>query len=277
VDTPLLFDRLGVQAHCLRREFAVNFDGTLAGIASLGLRAIELVSFPGCRGNPWGDFGPATDLPPRQIARALDAAGLSCTSVMTSERELAPDTIGRTLDWVRATGCSRLVLTALRPPDFPDETGWRRSFERLPAYAEQCAAHGVEFGLHTQPELWTHGAGSPAVNLLHEAVGATRLWLEYDPTGAVMTGVDAAATLARHSGRWHGVHLRDGHAPGVPVPYLHAEPLGTGVVDWPALFGAARLAGVQWYLLEMEVADPARVWSALRSSLDFLRAARLVA
>ena len=66
-------EQLGVQLHCLRHAVRDDFSGALESIRRLGLAVVELVSFPGCRGNPWGDFGNATDLPARSIGRSAPA------------------------------------------------------------------------------------------------------------------------------------------------------------------------------------------------------------
>ena len=268
-------DQLGVQVHCLRHRIAeAGLPAVLDWVAGLGLTALELVSFPGCRGNRWGDFGAATELAPERIASALQAAGLHCPSVMVSEAELAPDRLRSTLAWVGALGCRRIVLTALHPVN---SSGHGPSFiQRVHDHAQRCRSEGFAFMLHTQPELWAPGVGRRAAETLLMELDLSLLRLEYDPAGAIQFGADPAGYLRRRPDAFYAVHLRDGHRPFEPAAYLPAEPVGRGQVNWPELLRASERSAVEWYFLEMEVVDPNLTQSALQISLSYLRQSGLV-
>src|SRR5262249_48898575 len=152
----MLCEQLGVQIHCLRHRIAEHgLTSALEDVARLSLSAVELVSFPGCRGNRWGDFGASADVPPPRIANMMAAAGLRCPSIMVSEAELANNRLGATLSWIGELGCRRVVLTALQPgPESQAARDWGRRFDDAFHYAQRCRARGFEFILHTQPELW---------------------------------------------------------------------------------------------------------------------------
>jgi sugar phosphate isomerase/epimerase len=263
-------DQLGVQAHCLRSEIAADLDRTLATIAELGMAALEMMSFPGCRGNWWGDFGAAADLPPTVIAARIRSAGLLCPSVMVTEPELSSEQFTATIDWVHGLGCPRLVLTSFAVAAARTRDDWQRAFARVDEFADRVSASGLEFVLHTQPDLWTKGAGSGVDELLRWSDRHSRR-LEFDPTGTIIHDVDPVAFASRCRGALYALHLRDGVVPPEPVFYLAAEPVGTGGVNWPALLQATESSAVQWYFLEMELTDRTRVLTALSSSLKYLR------
>ena len=269
-------EQLGVQAHCLRHQIALSLASALEAVARLGLNAIELVSFPGCRGNPWGDFGRSTDLPPREIAAALATEGLQCPSVMVTEAELATDRLAETLAWILAVGCRRVVLNSLQHPPRPSWADWQRSLERAEGYAKQCGEHSLDFTLHTQPELWAAVDGERPAELLLATVDTSVMRLEYDPSGAIMHGANPAEYLRQRPEAFYAVHLRDGHTPREAVSYLAAEPLGRGSVNWREMLDAAGRSGVEWYFLEMEVADRQLTLAALRESLTYLRGQSLL-
>src|SRR6478672_13876322 len=112
IGEPIQAEQLGVQLHCLRHAVRESLPDTLESIRNLGFEAVELVSFPGCRANPWGDFGTAADLPPRSIRGAIETAGLHCPSVMVNALELAPARIAGVLDWIADVGAPKVALTA---------------------------------------------------------------------------------------------------------------------------------------------------------------------
>jgi len=271
----LSHERLGIQMHCLRHEIARGFEPTLAAIAALGLQCVEMVSFPGCRGNRWGDFGAAADRPARELGAALQSAGLACPSTMVHGPELEPARRQATFQWVSELGCPRIVLTMLAtgttptgPP--PARADWQRAFDEFALLARQMRAAGLEPVVHTQPDLWRRiGDWLPADELPRRArEGNYRV--EFDPTGLMIHGGDAVASLRALGETVYALHLRDGTPPPEPTFYIPAEPLGEGAFDWPAcLEAAAHLR--PWRFLEMEVRDAAHTWPALRSSLDYLR------
>jgi len=263
-------DRLGIQAHCLRHLFAAGFEHGLSAVADRGLRVLELVSFPGCRGNAWGDFGLSTDLPAREIGARLAAAGISCPSVMVNERELAPERAQTTLRWVSEVGCQYVALSSFAHPDEPTLADWQRCFEELMLHAARCADAGLRFVVHTQPSLWRLCRGHLPANLLLHWADPRRCLIEYDPSGAIIYGLDPATYLEQRPEVFYALHLRDGSTPAEPVFYLPSAPLGTGGINWTRLLAAAAATAIQWYLIEMELLDREAVLDAVDTSLSFL-------
>lgn len=269
-------DQLGVQAHCLRGEIAVDLDRTLATVAELGIAALEMMSFPGCRGNWWGDFGSAADLPAQTIAARIRGAGLQCPSVMVTEKELTTEQFASTIDWVHGLSCPRLVLTSFAVGAARTREDWQRAFASLDELAERVCASGLEFILHTQPDLWTPAGDDYGFYELQGWLHRHSRRIEFDPTGAIIYGRDPVAFARQHAGTLYALHLRDGITPPEPVFYLPAEPLGTGAVGWPELLRAAALSGADWYILEMELTDRTRVLTAIKTSLNYLRSRGLI-
>jgi len=269
-------DRLGVQAHCLRHEIASGLEGALERVAGLGLRAIEMMSFPGCRGQAWGDFGAATGREPRAIAAALRVAGLACPSTMVLERELEPGLFDATVRWVKDLDCPRLVQSSFSIADAAGPEAWEAAFGRIEALARRVRAAGLRYVLHTPPNLWRPldpqraGDAQRPIDLLLRRLDPDLLQLEYDPSGPIIYGLDPAAPLRARPEAFYGLHLRDGHTPPEPLFYLAALPLGAGGVDWPELLRAADASAIEYGFLEMEVAEPRATFAAIESSRRYL-------
>jgi sugar phosphate isomerase/epimerase len=268
--------RLGVQAHCLRFDIQQGLEAVLARMAGLGLTAIELVSFPGCRGNPWGDFGAAADRPAVEIGAAIRAAGLACPSVMVSPEEVRGMNLPRTLNWVRDTGAARLVLTSIPTPGAGSLQDWSAAFADLNELGARVGRSGLDFAIHTQPGLWAVVDGVRLADRLLEVIDPAVCQIEFDPAGAIIYGADAAVYLRRRPEAFFSLHLRDGRRPPEPVFYLAAEQLGQRYIDWRDLLEAAARSSIQWYFLEMEVPDAAGTVRAITASLQYLRSQRLL-
>jgi sugar phosphate isomerase/epimerase len=76
-------DRIGIQLYSLRRELAKDFERTLARVAAIGYAEVEFADY----------FG----RPPREVAAALDRAGLRAPSAHVPISRLREDW-GRTLE-----------------------------------------------------------------------------------------------------------------------------------------------------------------------------------
>jgi sugar phosphate isomerase/epimerase len=81
---------------------------------------------------------------------------------------------------------------------------------------------------------------------------------EMDIFWIVHPGQNAAALLEKYPGRWQLMHLKDmrkGTKTGLLTgssDVTNDVALGTGQIDLPPIFAAARKAGVKWYFLEDE-------------------------
>jgi sugar phosphate isomerase/epimerase len=268
--------RLGVQAHCLRFEIQRGLESTLTRVADLGLAAIELVRFPGCRGNPWGDFGAATDRSAVDIGAAIGTAGLVCPSVMVLPGEVDDAHLDSTSRWVRESGATRLVLTSLPTPGRGSLQDWQAAFTGLNGLGARIQHLGLDFALHTQPGLWSVVEGVRLADMLLDSIDPQCCQIEFDPAGPIIYGTDAADYVRRRPDAFYALHLRDGLQPPEPVFYLASEPLGHRYLDWTALLEAAAASSIGWYFLEMETADAADTLPAITASLDFLRSERLI-
>jgi sugar phosphate isomerase/epimerase len=193
---------------------------------------------------------------------------------MVTEKELAAPNRRRTLDWVQGLGCPRVVLTSFTVSPSRTRNDWVDALARVGELAQHVRTAGLDFVLHTQPDLWAAGTGG--LQELRRWLDRDRCLVEFDPTGAMIHGADPAAFVRLFADALYAVHLRDGMTPPEPVFYLPAEPLGDGGVRWKDLLGACASSTARWYVLEMETADRAQVLPAIRRSLEYLHEQGLV-
>lgn len=261
-------DRLGVQIHCLRSEVAEDFEGTLDRLCALGIDVVELCLFPGFAGNPWGDFGCVGRWPARDVGDLLEEMGMHCVATHCMHRDLADERLEQTIAWARDVRSPAIVLAGF-PPSTNLEV-WRANFERLNATGQRMAGEGFTFAYHTQNDVWQSLGGALLANEMFRIVNPECCRIELDPSGSLVHGSDWTKCVLQHPNRYLSFHLRDGRRPLAPVPYLPALPLGDGDMDWRQTLDVAAAAGMPYYLLEMEVEDPHRVFPALQSSLVHL-------
>jgi len=263
-------DQLGVQAHCLRREMATDFPGTLQRLRALGLTTIELCSFPGCAGNPWGDFGALAEWPPEQVRDELERAAIECIACHFFPPELTDEAIAASALWARGVGSPAVVLSGLPLTAASPLGEWQSAFERLNLTGLQLRDEGLRFAYHTQNDAWANVGGVRLFDELLRLTDPELCGIELDLSETLAHGCDWTDAIPAASGRLLALHLRDGERPPGPVPWLPALALGEGDLDTAAAVAAAIRADSPHFLLEMEV-EPARdVFEALETSIAWL-------
>jgi sugar phosphate isomerase/epimerase len=78
--------------------------------------------------------------------------------------------------------------------------------------------------------------------------------IEIDVGWVAAAGVDPAALMAAHPGRFKLMHVKDLKASTTPNVSLRMDPteVGSGAIDWPRVMAAAHAAGVRDFYIEQE-------------------------
>ena len=160
-----------------------------------------------------GDFGALADWAPRDIRAALSAAGLECPSAHVMWRELDTSSLDRTLEWLNGVGVPRAVLASVPVTTGADREAWLQTFDRLNALGECMHRAGLRFAIHTQVNLWASAGDMRPADELVLHVDPRLCAIEYDPSGALMYGIDPAACLQLRPDAFWALHLRDGRRP----------------------------------------------------------------
>lgn len=262
---------IGIQLFPLLAQLKEDFAGTLARIAQIGYRDVELASLVGHS---------ATD-----FRIALDKAGLTCTCIHVPGQPLfgpGPN-LDTDIDGVianaHALGARDIVMPLfLMPRGFETLTGNSLDFLRaagkalvaddfraMAAYLNKKAAvlkqHGLTLSYHNHNfEFAPQGQGTGLDILLRET-DPHLVTFELDVGWAIAAGVDVAALLRANPGRITKFHLKD-VLPATPKNYAMVQQpasLGHGRMDWAKLLPIAYKAGTRSFFVEQEapfVGDP---------------------
>jgi sugar phosphate isomerase/epimerase len=265
-----LDEPLGFMLHAVRTQAAADFPGTLRRVAALGYREVELVSFRGYASPaPRDGFGPLAPMAPAAIRAAIADAGLTVSSAHFKFEELEGARLAESIAWAQGVGLEYVTVS-----DMPAETtlaGWRRLATELDRMGGRLRAEGLRLGLHTANAHWQTLDGALVLDALLQQVPAERLAIQLDLSTTQSMGIDAAAYLARHRGRFFALHLRDAPTPEKPGGYVFSVPLGRGALNLKAIVEAARAAGIRKYIVEMQMQPPADPIEGLRLSAAYLR------
>lgn len=247
-------DPVSVQLYSLRKLGSLERE--LAVVADAGYRHVELI-------------GAHLD-EPAATRKALAGAGLAVSSAHVSLAALR-ERFEAIIQACKVLGFTELYMPAVpgeqraAPPPF-----WRALGQELGTMAERSAREGVNLGYHNHDwELKVSADDKDALSLLFEAAGSAPLFWEVDVAWLVRGGADPLASMSRHGGRINAVHVKDLAPAGTNAGEDGWADVGSGTLDWKALWPACRNIGARWMVVEHDnAADPAR---SVRNSLRFIR------
>jgi sugar phosphate isomerase/epimerase len=223
---------VALQLYTVRDDLGRDFAGTIQKVAETGYRHVELAGY---YGNSVAD-----------VKKILDANGITAIAghtgfdaVKNSTKEIA--------DEYHTLGAKYVVV-----PWIGDE--WRRNaddYQRLGAALGELGAalkaEGLTLCYHNHAfEFEKFGGDTYGFDTLFAAAPAEALKVEMDTYWVKKGGEDPAAYLTRYAGRVPLVHLKDMTADG------DFAPVGTGTIDYPALFAAAEAGGAEYYIVEQD-------------------------
>ena len=266
---PAWLKNMGVNAFGLRRHLIADFAWTLARLRDIGIWRLELVSFRGWSGHPYGDFKELAGMTGQAVAQALAAAGLTADSSHVQPSELTPDALNQTLEWMAPIGVRTLVLAGLQMGTAASEAR-ARAIEGLNATGEKLLRRGFNLMLHGDFALWEFDGRERFFARFVRSVDPSLCRLQLDLGATLQMSVDAAAILREHGRHIGSLHLRDGKPPFDPEVYLPSVALGEGAAPIPAIMRAALRAGVDDFVLKMVMRPEGGEIEALARSKSYL-------
>lgn len=272
---------IGLQLYTIDPDLDADFDGTLAKLARIGFRSVEMAGFHGHS---------AADL-----RRAFDAHGLHCTSahIQPSGRGNGPsftdhDALIRAMHTI---GVTDVVLPIpLFPRDFrpPAETNagegfrlsgramraddWRRTAAFLNDQAAALAPHGLRVGYHNHNFGFAPLGQTIGLEILLRETDPKRVAFEMDVGWVVAAGHDPIALLKAHPGRFTQMHVKDVKASTVPNFEVRQDPteVGSGKIDWRHILPVAYASGVRRFYIEQEPPFPGPRIASVAKSFHYL-------
>ena len=264
-----------LQLYNVRDELAKDFDGTLAQVAGIGYRFVELALA--------ASYGKTA----AQFKASLDKAGLSAVSAHVPFRNMTsePDT---SISFHIDIGCKYIVIPYLAEEDRSTGSKYEEVKEEIAKLGEFVNKKGGVLLYHNHEFEFSDYCGKYALDDLYDSVPASLLQTEIDVCWAKVGGVDPAAYIRKYSGRAPVVHLKDFDSSGggqIKADYdligearkarqMGAFPfraVGHGVQDIPGILRAAQQAGAEWVVVEQDLPSPGKTsLECAKESLDYL-------
>lgn len=227
--------RIGIQLYTLRSKAANDLAGTLAEVARIGFKEVELAGF---YGHTASDF--------RQL---LDQNHLAAPSAHIAIEQVENES-AKTFAHARTLGLQWITVPSL-PGHQTTVDDWKRIADRFNKVAAQVKAAGFRFAYHNHnTEIRKIGDVIP-LDVLIDGTDPSLVSYEMDIYWVVNGGGNPLDLLARHPGRFKMLHVKDSAGP----PDNKMVDVGAGVIDFKMIF--ARAKGIEHYFVEHdEPPDP---------------------
>ncbi len=256
---------VGLQLWSLRAYLPKDLSGTLTKIRNLGIVEVEAA---GLWGHPLADF-----------RAGLDTAGLKCRAGHVNAGRLENDLAG-TFKELETLGAEHVVCPWL-PHDpskglQPEDVA--KGAELFNRVGKAARAEGKRFSYHCHGYEFVPSPDGTLFDTFAKATDPELVGFEIDVFWAKAGGADPAKLIAKYADRVDLLHVK-GMKKGLTFPAGSSGappdadvPIGTGQLDWPAVFRACAATQTRVFYLEDESPDPL---GSIPKSLEYLQSLEL--
>jgi sugar phosphate isomerase/epimerase len=233
----------GLQLYSLRSQFKLRgVAWTLDKVKELGITEVELA----------GTY----DLTTEQFKAELDKRGLKPVSSHFPYSRWKTD-LDNVVKDAKALGLKFAGCAWIDHKDTFDEAECRDAIAVFSKAAQALSKEGIQFFYHVHGfEFEKFGEGTLFDLFMQET--DPKVGVEMDVLWIVFPGQDPVKLMEKYGQRWVLMHLKDlkkGVATGALTGHTDVNNnvvLGSGQVNWPSVFAAAKKVGIKHYFIEDE-------------------------
>jgi len=240
---------IGIQLYTVRDALKKDFQGTIQALADMGYEGVEFA---------WNYGG----MNPDALADFLDTCGLQAAGLHAPLDDLLkPD--GQSYAYALGIG-SPYVTTSLAGEVAKD---WQAAVKNVAKAGKIAADHGLCFTYHNHAQEFETVDGEVALDMLYEKTDPEAVQGELDTYWIKKGGQDPVAYIRKYAWRVPQIHLKDmDKADG------SFAPVGTGLIDVPAVLALAEEIGAAWVIVEQDTCKGPAL-EAARTSIGNIRKA----
>jgi sugar phosphate isomerase/epimerase len=251
-------EKIGLELYTVRDALKKDFEGTLAGVAKIGYKEVEFARYFADISNP--------DPSPKRTREILDGDGLDAPATHVPYSALSPENWPRVIEASTIIGHKYIVNPSIDRSLVKSVDGWKRAAEVFNQAGTESLRSGIQFGYHNHVEEFKPIDGQLPYDILLHETDPKLVVMEMDLGWAHEAGVDPLEYFAKYPGRFALVHVKD---------FTHNREMtdvGSGEIDWKAIFKKSTQAGIKYYLVEFD--NPKSPFDSIQTSYTYLEKLR---
>jgi sugar phosphate isomerase/epimerase len=247
-------EKIGLELYTVRDLLKKDFEGTLAKVAKIGYKEVELAGY----------FEHLSDLnpPPGKALQILDANGLTAPATHVAYSALAPENLAKVIEGSKTLGLKYIVNPSIDRELAKTADGWKRAAETFNRAGEEAQKSGIQLGYHNHTEEFKAVDGQLPYDILLSECDPNLLKMELDLGWIHEAGADPIAYFEKYPGRFPLVHVKDFDKNGMMTD------VGSGVIEWAKIFAKSDVAGIKHYFVEHD--NPMLPFETIQRSYDYL-------
>lgn len=248
--------KIGLELYTVREALDKDFEGTIARVAKVGYKEVELAQFFA----HLPEFNPS----PKRAREILNANGLIAPSTHIPYSALSADNLPKVIEASKVLGHSYIVNPSIDRDVLKQPDGWKRAAEAFNRAGAETHKAGIKLAYHNHVEEFKPlPDGKLPYDVLLAETDPKLVAMEMDLGWAHHAGQDPIAYFKKYPGRFPLVHVKDFDQSG------NMTDVGKGAIDWKAIFAKSDLAGIKHYFVEYD--DPKDPFASIQTSYDYLK------
>ncbi len=236
---------IGLQLYTLKDIIRSDVAGTLKKIADIGYKELEAYSYAD---------GKIFNLPYTEFKAMVSDLGMRIVSGHYGTGQIDPEAKGTlsngwevAVEDAKRAGQDYMVIAWLHPDERKSMDDYKRVCELINHGAATCRSMGITLAYHNHEFEFDQLDGQVPYEVMLQELDPSVL-LELDIYWSTFSGVSALDLFKKYPSRFPLWHVKDMDK----ADRTHNADVGTGSVDFPAIFEAAQTAGMKHFFLEQE-------------------------
>lgn len=254
---------IGLQLYSIRDSISKDVTAAIAKVGKMGYKFVEAAGY---------ESGKLYGMEPAAFKALCQSNGMSVMSSHVSQELPDSANMANNLAWWDscidahiAAGAKFLVQPVMGEGAFRSLDTLKRYCDYFNVIGEKCAARGIRFGYHNHDkEFSTQLDGQTIYDFMLKNTDPKKVMFEMDLYWAVVGKANPVDYFNKYPGRFELWHIKDKTEIGAP-----------GVVDFPAVWAAAAISGMQYGIVEVEEYNFDE-FTSCQKSIEFLNSAPFV-
>ena len=251
-------EKIGLELYTVRDAIKKDFEGTLAKVAKIGYKEVELAGY--------FEHMTGWNPPPKLARQILDSDGLAAPSTHVPYTALSTENWPKVIEASGILGHKYIVNPSIDRSLTKTADGWKRAAETFNRAGAESLKSGIQLGYHNHVEEFKPIDGKLPYDILLTETDPKLLKMEMDLGWAHEAGVDPLTYFAKYPGRFPLVHVKDFTKDRQMVD------VGKGEIEWKRIFEKADLAGIKHYFVEFD--NPKSPFDSIEASYSYLEKLR---